>query len=262
MINRFLQKGWRPTVVIILLFIIWEASTRIADIPKWLLPSPTGIATEAVAVWPSFQEHLSSTVFLTVLGFLIGCGIGLLVAVGLHLVPVLRESVYPLLILSQNIPIIVLAPLLVVWFGFGLLPKMIVITLVCFFPVAVAALDGFRQTGSELKHYMQMAGASKMQIFRKLEWPHSLPSIFSGLKISATYSVMGAVISEWLGAKQGIGVFMTLASSSFRTDRVFVAIFAIMLLSLLFFALIIGLEKWLIKWRPKGDEKDGKAENR
>ncbi|WP_409253269.1 ABC transporter permease [Bacillus sp. SCS-153A] len=260
--NRFLQRGWRPTVVIILLFIIWEVSARLADIPAWLLPAPSRIVSESLAVWSNFQGHLISTVYLTLLGFLIGCGIGLLVAVGLHLVPVLRESVYPLLILSQNIPIIVLAPLLVVWFGFGLLPKMIVITLVCFFPVAVAALDGFRQTGNELKHYMQMAGASKMQIFRKLEWPHALPSIFSGLKISATYSVMGAVISEWLGAKQGIGVFMTLASSSFRTDRVFVAIFAIMLLSLVFFALIIGLEKWLIKWRPKGEEKSGKVENR
>jgi ABC-type nitrate/sulfonate/bicarbonate transport system permease component len=260
--NTSFLRGWRPAVVIILLFIIWEISTRIADIPAWLLPSPSRIANETFAVWPTFQEHLSSTVFLTLLGFLIGCGIGLVVAVGLHLVPALRESVYPLLILSQNIPIIVLAPLLVVWFGFGLMPKMIVITLVCFFPVSVAALDGFRQTGQELKHYMQMAGASKMQIFRKLEWPHALPSIFSGLKISATYSVMGAVISEWLGAKQGIGVFMTLASSSFRTDRVFVAIFAIMLLSLVFFAVIIGLEKWLIKWRPKGEEKRGKVENR
>ncbi|RIW30886.1 ABC transporter permease [Bacillus salacetis] len=255
--SRFLARGWRPAVVIILLFIIWEAAVKVADIPAWLLPAPSRIAGEAAAVWPAFQGHLASTVSLTLLGFLIGCSIGLLVAVGLHLIPVLRESVYPLLILSQNIPIIVLAPLLVVWFGFGLMPKMIVITLVCFFPVAVAALDGFRQTGDELKHYMQMAGASKMQIFRKLEWPHSLPSIFSGVKISATYSVMGAVISEWLGAKQGIGVFMTLASSSFRTDRVFVAIFAIMLLSLIFFALIIGLEKFLIKWRPKGDENSG-----
>ncbi|MGM0846333.1 MAG: ABC transporter permease [Bacillota bacterium] len=260
--NKFLQRGWRPAVAIILLFIIWEVVVRMADIPAWLLPSPSRIGSEAVAVWPTFQEHLTSTVFLTLFGFVIGCGIGLVVAIGLHLIPVLRETVYPLLILSQNIPIIVLAPLLVVWFGFGLLPKMIVITLVCFFPIAVAALDGFRQTGNELKHYMQMAGASKMQIFRKLEWPHSLPAIFSGLKISATYSVMGAVISEWLGAKQGIGVFMTLASSSFRTDRVFVAIFAIMLLSLVFFALIIGLEKWLIKWRPKGEEKSGKVENR
>lgn len=104
-----------------------------------------------------------------------------------------------------------------------------------FFPIAVATIDGLRQTSPELIHYMKMAGATKQQIFRKLELPHALPAIFSGLKISATYSVMGAVISEWLGANQGIGVYMTLASSSFRTDRVFVAILFIMILCLFFF---------------------------
>jgi ABC-type nitrate/sulfonate/bicarbonate transport system permease component len=145
----------------------------------------------------------------------------------------------------------VLAPLLVIWFGFGILPKLIVITLVCFFPVAVAALDGFKNIPNEMKHYMLMAGASKIQLFTKLEWPYALSSVFSGIKISATYSVMGAVISEWLGAKQGIGVYMTLASSSFRTDRVFVAIFIIMLLSLLFFGFINLAEKRLIKWNRK-----------
>jgi ABC-type nitrate/sulfonate/bicarbonate transport system permease component len=145
----------------------------------------------------------------------------------------------------------VLAPLLVIWFGFGLLPKIIVITLVCFFPVTIAALDGFKQTDRDLVHYFTMSGASKKQLFWKLEVPHSLPSIFSGLKIAATYSVMGAVISEWLGSKQGIGVYMTLASSSFRTDRVFVAIFAIMTLSLLFFFVIVLLERYFVKWQRK-----------
>jgi ABC-type nitrate/sulfonate/bicarbonate transport system permease component len=140
----------------------------------------------------------------------------------------------------------------VIWFGFGLLPKMIVITLVCFFPITVAALDGFKQTSNELKHYMIMAGASNKQLFWKLELPYALPSLFSGLKISATYSVMGAVISEWLGAKDGIGVYMTLASSSFRTDRVFVAIFAIVALSLLFFSIIVLIERWLVRWQLKG----------
>src|SRR5690606_6777997 len=133
--------------------------------------------------------------------------------------------------------------------GFGILPKIIVITLVCFFPVTIASLGGFRNTPPEMKHYMLMAGASKIQMFTKLEWPNSLPSLFSGLKISATYSVMGAVISEWLGAIKGIGVYMTLASSSFRTDRVFVAIFIIMILGLLFFGAITLCEKWLVKWK-------------
>ena len=167
--------------------------------------------------------------------------------------PKLREAIYPLLILSQNIPIIVLAPLLVIWFGFGITPKLLIITLVCFFPIAVAMIDGLKHTNPELIHYMKMAGASKKQIFTKLEFPHALPQMFSGLKISATYSVMGAVISEWLGANQGIGVYMTLASSSFRTDRVFVAILFIVLLCFIFFTMIIAAEKLLLKWRTSGE---------
>ncbi|MBA9028765.1 MULTISPECIES: ABC transporter permease [Bacillaceae] len=249
------HKGWRPVLVLILLFVVWEVSCRLFEIPRWLLPSPSQIVLEGAEGWSNYYHHLTATIGLTILGFLIGASVGIAVAVGLHLLPRLREAVYPIIILSQNVPIIVLAPLLVIWFGFGILPKIIVITLVCFFPITVATLDGFKQTSSELSHYMKMAGASKGQIFWKLEWPYALPSIFSGLKISATYSVMGAVISEWLGAKEGIGVYMTLASSSFRTDRVFVAIFLIMILSLVFFTLIVSLERMIVKWKPKGDGK-------
>lgn len=251
--QTIIKAGWRPFLVIILLIIIWELLSAFLEIPSWLLPAPTEIWQEALSGWPNYYHHIWSTIQLSVIGFGIGCSVGFLVAIALHLMPRVKEAFYPLMILSQNIPIIVLAPLLVIWFGFGMMPKIIVITLVCFFPIAVSALDGFRQTSQELIHYMKMAGASKKQIFFKLELPHALPSLFSGLKISATYSVMGAVISEWLGANQGIGVYMTLASSSFRTDRVFVAIFIIMILCMLFFAFIISLEKLFIKWRPKGE---------
>ncbi|WP_102271707.1 ABC transporter permease [Cytobacillus massiliigabonensis] len=250
-----LLKGWRPALVLLLLFIIWEMSVKLADIPAWLLPPPTDILKEAIEGWGNFHEHLQSTIKLSLLGFIIGSSIGLLTAIILHLIPSVKESIYPLLILSQNVPIIVLAPLLVIWFGFGLMPKIIVITLVCFFPITVAALDGFRQTPNELKHYMMMAGANRRQLFWKLELPFSLPAIFSGLKISATYSVMGAVISEWLGAKTGIGVYMTLASSSFRTDRVFVAIVFIMILSLLLFMLILLAERFLVRWKRMEDDR-------
>lgn len=248
-----IKAGWRPSLVLILLFILWELASTFFEIPKWLLPAPSEIWLEALAGWPNYHHHIWATIQLTVIGFGIGSSVGVLVAIALHLMPRVREAFYPLMILSQNIPIIVLAPLLVIWFGFGMMPKIIVITLVCFFPIAVSALDGFRQTSQELIHYMKMAGASKKQIFFKLELPHALPSLFSGLKISATYSVMGAVISEWLGANKGIGVYMTLASSSFRTDRVFVAILMIMILCMLFFSIIISLEKLFIRWRPKGE---------
>lgn len=249
-----IKKTLSPVLVIIGILLVWELSTQLFTIPVWLLPAPTVILEEGLTGWSHYQHHLLSTMKLAITGLVIGVSVGLIVAFTLHLLPKVRQAVYPLLILSQNIPIIVLAPLLVIWFGFGIMPKLIVITLVCFFPIVVATLDGLRQTTPELLHYMRMAGASKRQLFTKLEFHHALPAIFSGLKIAATYSVMGAVISEWLGANRGIGVYMTLAQSSFRTDRVFVAIFFIMLLCMLLFGLISTLEKSVLKGRTQEEE--------
>ncbi|CAH0126946.1 Riboflavin transport system permease protein RibX [Peribacillus sp. Bi96] len=256
MIGRIIWKKGAPFFLLLLLLIVWESVTVLLKVEEWLLPAPSAILTEGIESFHNLSGHLISTTELALTGFFIGSCIGLLIAAILHLFPSVKEAVYPLLILSQNIPIIVLAPLLVIWFGFGMLPKLIVISLVCFFPVAVASLDGFRQTPYELKHYFKMMGAGRNQLFWKLELPHSIPFIFSGLKISATYSVMGAVISEWLGAKSGIGVYMTLASSAFRTDRVFVSIFLIMGMSLLFFGIINLLEKYFVSWKRKEGEKD------
>ncbi|MGM9923586.1 MAG: ABC transporter permease [Bacillus sp. (in: firmicutes)] len=252
--KQSLWKKGAPFFLLFFLLVLWEAITDLMKVDAWLLPAPSAVIQEGITDSARILEHLGATVELTVVGLLIGSLIGMALAACLHIFPKVKDAVYPLLILSQNVPIIVLAPLLVIWFGFGMLPKLIVITLVCFFPVAVAALDGFRQTPYELKHYFQMMGANKRELFWKLELPHALPSLFSGLKISATYSVMGAVISEWLGAKQGIGVYMTLASSSFRTDRVFVAIFIIMILSLLFFGIITLLERYFVSWKRKESE--------
>lgn len=253
MMRRFMKVGWRPIVAILLVLIIWEIATIVFKVEEWLLPAPTVIAREFVTVWPTFLPHVGSTLGLTIAGFLLGSTFGLLVAMVLHLFKWVRDTFYPFLILSQNIPIIVLAPLLVIWFGFGALPKLIIITLACFFPVAISALSGLGQTSRELTYYMQMMGATKRQLFWKLELPHAVPTMFSGLKIAATYSVMAAVVSEWLGAQKGIGVFMTIATSSYKTSRVFVAIVVTMILSFLFFSLISALEKVFSKWKARGD---------
>ena len=250
--SSVVKKGWRPAAVLILLLILWEGIARVFNVPSWLLPLPTEIGKEAITGYSLYAPHILSTISLSTLGYVIGIAVGVGVAILLFRIPFLQQAFYPLLILSQNIPVIVLAPLLVIWFGFGMLPKLIVIILVCFFPVTIAALDGFRQTDRDMLHYLKMIGASNRQIFWKLQWPHALPSLFSGFKIAATYSVMGAVISEWLGANKGIGVYMTLASSSFKTDRVFVAILLIMILSLLYFAIILAIEKGMLRWRSKG----------
>ncbi|SOC39731.1 ABC transporter permease [Ureibacillus acetophenoni] len=250
--RTFWQRGGKSFLFLLFLFILWEVLVRLTETPKWLLPAPSDVLKEATVGFDTFSGHIFPTISLALIGLVIGSSVGLIIAIILYRLPKVNELFYPLLILSQNIPTIVLAPLLIIWFGFGMLPKLIVISLVCFFPIVVASMDGFRQTAPELKHYMQMVGASRRQIFWKLEFPHSLPSIFSGLKIAATYSVMGAVISEWLGAKAGVGVYMTLAQSSFRIDRVFLAIFFIMLLSVILFGVIRLIEKLLVKGRNEG----------
>lgn len=253
MIRTTLTKGWQPVLAILTVLLIWEVSVRQLAIEEWLLPAPTAIVEEAGRIWSQFIPHLQSTIFLAICGFLIGTTVGLVVATVLHLCKPIRDTFYPFLILSQNIPIIVLAPLLVIWFGFGSLPKFIVITIACFFPIAVSALSGFRQSNRDTYHYLSMMGATKKQLFLKMELPSAIPSIMSGVKIAATYSVMAAVISEWLGAQKGIGVFMTVAVSSYKTSRVFVAIIVTMALSLLFFAVIVLIEKYLVRWKQKGD---------
>lgn len=214
-----------------------------------MLPSPADIAVAAADQFTPLAEHTWATVKLTLGGFAIGTAVGLLLAVLLHLLPWLKRALYPLLILSQNIPTIALGPLLMIWFGFGLLPKLMVITLVCFFPVVVAALDGLTQTDRSMMNYMQMSGANRMRIFRKLELPHALPALFSGMKIAAAYSVMGAIVAEWLGASEGIGYYMLLQKSAYHTDRVFAAIAIIVVFSLVMFLMIALLERRLVQWR-------------
>lgn len=250
--KQWFHKVWPPVLTIVLLIVVWQAAVEVFNIPKYILPSPIAIIQEAIASFDRFRIHAEATIKLTLLGFVVGSSVGLLIAFLLHMSDKVKAAVYPLLLLSQNIPTIVLAPLFLMWFGFGLFPKLLVITLVCFFPIAVSMLDGFAQTDRTMLNYMKMIGASRRQIFFKLELPHALPYLFSGLKIAATYSVMGAIIAEWLGGSdKGIGMYMLLQQSAFRVDRVFVAILLIVMLSMLLFGVIVLLEKWLIRWKPK-----------
>ena len=239
---------WRPVVAIITFLLIWELSVRLFEVETWILPAPSIIVIEMQEVLLAFLPHVVSTVKLVMIGFSIGTMLGLTFATILYHSEKVRETVYPFLVLSQNIPIIVLAPLLLIWFGLGDTPKIIIIAMTSFFPITIATLTGYKQTDRELIHYMKMMGATKRQLFTKLIFPYALPSIFSGIKISATYSMLTGVVAEWLGAQKGIGVFMTLASSSYQTPRVFVAIIITMILSLSFFALIVLIERLVMKW--------------
>lgn len=246
---RRLRAVLAPTLAVVVLLVVWEVAVRVFGIEAWMLPGPVAIAQEWVAEGAGLWDDVVMTTSLTLLGFAAGSLLGLVIAGVLHHVERLKAALYPLLIISQNVPTIALAPLLVIWFGFGLTPKLVVIVLVTFFPVAVAAMDGLRGADPMMRDYLRMSGATRSQVFWKLEVPWSLPSVFSGLKIAATYAVMGAVIGEWVGSDKGIGHYMLLQKSALRADRVFVSICIIVVLSLTLFAVIALVERRVTRWR-------------
>ncbi|SDB85977.1 ABC-type nitrate/sulfonate/bicarbonate transport system, permease component [Sanguibacter gelidistatuariae] len=247
--SRRLRAVLAPTLAVVVILVGWELAVRVFHVEAWMLPGPIAIAREWVAESAGLWDDVVATTSLTLLGFAAGSLLGLAIAGVLHHVEPLKAALYPLLIISQNVPSIALAPLLVIWFGFGLTPKLVVIILVTFFPVAVAAMDGLRGADPMMRDYLRMSGATRSQIFWKLEVPWSLPSVFSGLKIAATYAVMGAVIGEWVGSDKGIGHYMLLQKSAFRADRVFVSICIIVVLSLTLFAVIALIERRVTRWR-------------
>jgi len=193
--------------------------------------------------------HAYVTLFEALLGFLVSVALAFVLAVAMDSLPLLGRALYPLLVTTQTIPIISVAPLFLIWFGYGLLPKVLVVVLVCFFPVAVSLLLGLTAVDPDLIDLLRSMGASKVMVLRLVKLPAALPSLFSGLKIAATYSIMGAVIGEWLGAQAGLGYYMTLAQRSFLTARVFATILIITVLSLGVFKVIEVLEGLLIPWR-------------
>jgi ABC-type nitrate/sulfonate/bicarbonate transport system permease component len=244
-----LARRYAPPLLLILLVLgIWQVLTWALSVPKWLLPSPWQIVVAGVEARGLLGLHTWQTLKETWLGL----GLAVLVGLGLALVidfsGLLRRTVYPLLVASQTVPILALAPLLIIWFGYGMLPKVIVVALVCFFPIVVSTADGLRVADPDLMALLRAMGANRRQIFFRVRVPGALPSFFSGLKIAITYSVVGAVIGEWVGASQGLGIFMIRSSKNFLTDRVFAAIAVTSLLSIVMFGGVMLLERSLLPW--------------
>jgi len=245
-----------PLMLILLLLVAWQLGTWLMEIPKWLLPSPTQIVRAGYEARELLGPHTWQTLKETWLGLGLALVVGLCLAVVVDSSSLLRRTVYPLLVTSQTVPVLALAPLLIIWFGYGILPKVIVVALVCFFPIAVSTADGLRVADPDLIALLRAMGAKRRQIFLKVRVPGALPSFFSGLKIAITYSVVGAVIGEWVGASRGLGIFMIRSSKNFLTDRVFAAIAVTSLLSILMFAVVMLLERSLLPWYYAQREED------
>ena len=237
-----------PVLIVALLLALWEAYVRLSGVSPIVLPSPTRILGALVDFRDVALGHTVPTVIETLVGFAVSVVAAVTAAIAMDQVPWLRRALYPLLVGSQTIPIVALAPLFVLWFGFGLFPKVLVIVLVTFFPITVALLDGFASTAVEATDLLATMGASRGQVFRKLRWPAALPSLFTGLRISATYAVVAAIFGEYVGAFQGLGIWMQISRNAFRADLVFVAILIASVLSVLLFTGASWLETLTIPW--------------
>ncbi len=246
---RSLTRDYLPPLLLLgALLALWQLAAWGLAVPRWILPSPAQIARAGAQTWRLLAWHSAQTALETGLGLVLAIGSGLALAVAVDLSATLRRVLYPLLVASQTVPIMALAPLLVIWFGYGTAPKAVVVGLVCFFPIAVATADGLRAADPELLALLRSMGATRGQIFRKVRLPGALPGFFSGLRIAITYSVVGAIIGEWVGAGRGLGVYMIRSSNSFLTDRVFAAIAVTSLLSIALFLAVSALERLALPW--------------
>ena len=260
--HRALGVGWRwglPALVLLAGTGLWELILRLAQVPEYLLPTPSEIAADMKADWPVLQPALFVTAREVLLGFVISAAAGVGLAVLLHLFSALRRAVYPVLIGSQTVPIIVLAPILVILFGYGMVPKLVIVALVCFFPIVINGIDGLRSVDAELISMMRTLDASRWAILRRVEFPAALPSIFSGMRIAATFASIGAVFGEWSGSNQGLGYVMLAATPNLLTARIFAAIVLLTVIALALFGAVSLLERIFVPWAPRRNRERGPA---
>ena len=231
------------------LIALWEVAVRVTATPDWFLPPPSAVARALI----ESRDLLAANTWVTLQEILIGLGVALVVGVAAAIAiagsPVLGRMVYPLTVTSQAIPIVALAPILLIWFGYGIAPKVIVVALVCFFPITVNLTDGLRGVDPAMIDLLRTMGATRGQIFRVVRLPAELPFLFSGLRGAATVSGFGALIGEWVGASAGLGYVMTRAAAQFLTARLFAAVLVAAALSLALFAVVGWLERWAMPWR-------------
>ena len=250
-----LKRNIPSVVAVVALLGLWQLVCMTGWIPPYMLPSPIKVLQAFISELPLLWENSLITLQEAFLGLLLGVSVGFLVAVLMDTFDILYKAFYPLLIITQTIPSVAIAPLLVLWFGYEMTPKIVLIVISTFFPVTVGLLDGFRSADKDAIGLMRSMGANRLQIFRYIKFPSALPQLFSGLRIAAAYSVVGAVISEWLGGFGGLGVYMTRVKKAFAFDKMFAVIFLISAISLALMALVDLAEKKCMPYRNL-DKKD------
>ena len=243
---------WVLAALLLGLFLLaWQGVASLKSVDDLLVASPTETAEALYDEFDLLADNALVTLVEVLLGLAIAIPLGVLLAVAMHLVRPLRDAAYPLLVASQAIPIVVLAPIFVLAFDYGIGPKVAIVTLICFLPVTVNLLDGLRSVPPELLKLMRSLGASRVRSLRSVELPASLPYLFSGLKIAATVSVIGAVFGEWAGADEGLGRLVLLANNQLQTPRVYAGLVILTLMAVALFCLVSLAERLACPWNRK-----------
>ena len=237
-----------PSIIIAVLLMIWQILSMVNIIPKFMLPSPFEVVKAFVSDFPLLMKHTEVTLVEAFLGLGLGIILGFVVAVIMDRFEYAYKMIYPVLVITQTIPTVAIAPLLVLWMGYGILPKIMLILLTSFFPITIGLLDGFRSVDKDMLNLLKTMGATSFQNFIHLKLPSSLGYFFAGLRISVSYSIIGAVVAEWLGGYDGLGVYMTRVRKSYSFDKMFAVIFLISGISLLLMYFVKKIQRWCMTW--------------
>ncbi len=247
-----LARGLPALLSILCLIGVWELYVAVSGISNLVLPPPSRVGYQIIDNWPLIWANTTPTLRATLLGFSCSVSAAFIISLIIDFVPSVRRAVFPVLVVSQTLPLVAIAPLVVLWFGFGLLPKILLVALVTFFPMLVALVDGYDSTEPEIEALLKSMNAGRAAIFRKARLPSALPYFFAGLRISITYAVVAAIFAEYAGARAGLGIFILNAKNNFRPDLVLAAVVVSSLLTLCLFGIAALAQRFFLRWRFAG----------
>ena len=238
-----------PTILALgIIILVWHLLSVTETVPSYMLPSPKAVVTALCTDMDLICEHAVITLQEAAYGLGIGIILAFVMATIMDSCNFLYKAIYPVMVITQTIPTVAIAPLLVLWMGFGMEPKITLVVLTTFFPITVGLLDGYRSVDSDQINLLRSMGANKRKIFCHVKFPCAIPYFFSGLKVAVSYAVVGAVIAEWLGGFEGLGVYMTRVKKAYAFDRMFAVIIVIVVISLLLVGLVNIIRKLLMPW--------------
>ncbi|HZD01610.1 MAG TPA: ABC transporter permease [Actinomycetes bacterium] len=248
-----------PTAVMVVLLLIWQGVVVAFHIPGYLLPAPTTVLRTLFDEWDQLFSQSIPTLLETLAGFAMSIPVGIGLAVLTVASRPIEKAVYPLLVASQVVPKVALAPLFLVWFGFGLLPKILITFLIAFFPIVIETAVGLRSVPVEMLDLARSMGSSRSQVFWRFRFPHALPNIFGGLKVAITLSVIGSIVGEFVGADQGLGYLLTVSIGRLDTALLFAAIVVLVVIGVVLYGVVDFVERATVRWHPSVGEQHGSA---